>query len=345
MLSLLSVGFTADRLAALVTSAYDRRVQTSFPKPNLATDADTLEAASSSRITLRRFAGPRAYREKLAHLRVVHLTDQHVGRVTPMPVQLAAVATANAAKPDVVVISGDFVAHSLDYLEELEHVIRAFEAPVVCVLGNHDHWCGPNEVRRTLRKAGALVLDNQNTTLTLRGQKLQIVGLDDAFTGHARRDDAVRGLDRDLPTLGLSHIGEEADGLWQHGVSLVLSGHTHAGQLAIGKLNEFTTGRLAGHRYVHGMYGCRRHERAEGAVYVGAGIGAAVVPWRFGERAQREVTVFELGAELGSFDEHHDDQPALPGRRPSDAQRARRAAKVIKKAWKRSMESLRHIEP
>jgi predicted MPP superfamily phosphohydrolase len=277
-----------------------------------------------------------AYRESLSHVRVAHLTDQHFGRVTPYAAQREAVAMANAQKPDLIAITGDFVAHSLHFLDQLESVIARLEAPVVCVLGNHDHWSGPDEVRRALRRAGAEVLDNRHTTLTIRGQRLQVVGLDDAYTGHARRDEAVRGLDPRLPSLGLSHIGEEADGLWRHGVSLVLAGHTHAGQLTVARLHEIAVGRIAGHKYVHGMYGCRRHQHAQGAVYVGAGIGAAVIPWRLGERAKREVTIFELGHEPGSFAEHHQDQRPLPGRAPTEKTRARRAAKVIGKALRRT---------
>src|SRR5262249_8464001 len=53
---------------------------------------------------------------------------------------------------------------------------------------------------------------------------------------------------------------------------------------------------LGGHRYVHGLYGTRaRATPPHGAVYVGAGIGASFIPLRLGERAQREVAIFELG--------------------------------------------------
>ncbi|MCC6214002.1 MAG: metallophosphoesterase family protein [Polyangiaceae bacterium] len=263
-------------------------------------------------IELRRFAGPSAHVGALDGLRVAHLTDLHVGRVTPLAVQRDAVALTNAQRPDLVALTGDFVCHSQQHLDELTEVVRGFQAPVVGVLGNHDHWSGAKEVRRALARAGALVLDNRHTTLELRGQRLQVVGLDDAYTGHARLDEAVKGLRRDTPTLGLSHIGEEAEGLWAHGVPLVLSGHTHAGQVTLARLHELAIGRLAGHRYVHGLYGRRS---GSGAVYVGAGIGASVMPIRLGERGRREVTLFELGARPGSLPEHHDEQPPLPGRK------------------------------
>ena len=102
-------------------------------------------------------------------------------------------------------------------------------------------------------------------------QGKRILGLDDAYTGHASWRHAVRGLRRDLPSLGLSHIAEEADRLWQHGVSLVLSGHTHAGQVTIARIHELALGRLVGHRYIHGLYGTRGAAEAKrGALSVAA---------------------------------------------------------------------------
>ncbi len=287
-------------------------------------------------IAVRRFAGPASFRERLDHLRVVHLTDLHVGRVTPMAVLEAAVALANAERPDLVAITGDFVCHSQKYLDELTALMKQITAPTIGVLGNHDYWSGADEVREALRRGGVEVLSNQHTVLTLGHERLQVVGLDDAYTGHADREKALKGLRDDLPTLGLSHIAEEADRLWPRGVPFVLSGHTHAGQITLARLHELAIGRLAGHKYVHGLYGSRRDGPETGAVYVGAGIGAAVMPLRIGERGRREVTVFELGAEPGSLDEHHGEQPPLPGRAPSPELTARRKANVQKKAARRA---------
>jgi uncharacterized protein len=300
-------------------------------------------------IQLRRFAGPQAYRHEIGHLRLAHLTDLHVGRITPFAVQRAAVEMANAQHPDLVVLTGDFVCHSQLYLDQLIEVVSGFSAPTFAVLGNHDYWSGSDEVERALRRAGVEVLKNRNTTITLGRERLQIVGLDDAYTGHARRDEAVKGLRRDLPVLGLSHIAEEADGLWRHGVPLVLAGHTHGGQVTLARLHELTLGKIGGHRYVHGLYGSRRAGKSDpiknlnagsrpaplGAVYVGAGIGAAIMPLRIGERGKREVTIFELGAEPGSFEEHHGEQEPMAGRKPSQAKMAKRAAAVVRKRLSR----------
>jgi predicted MPP superfamily phosphohydrolase len=288
-----------------------------------------------ARIDVRRFAGPAAYVEQMTPLRIAHLTDLHVGRVTPYLVQREAVSLTNGQKPDLVVITGDFVCHSQLYLDQLSEIMRSFSAPVVAVLGNHDYWAGGDEVRAALQRAGVEVLRNRNTCITLRHQKLQLVGLDDAYTGHARRDEAVKGLHPQIPTLGLSHIAEEADGLWRHGVPLVLSGHTHGGQVTLARLHELAVGRLAGHKYIHGLYG-NRGAGHQGAVYVGAGIGAAVIPIRLGERGKREITMFELGCAPGAFEEHHAEQEPLRGRRPSTRKQARRAAQVLLKRERRA---------
>lgn len=288
----------------------------------------------ATRFSVRRFAGTLDHAGDLDHLRVAHVTDLHVGRVTSMETQLAAAALTNEQEPDLIVMTGDFVCHSQAYLQDLQEVMKAYDAPVACVLGNHDYWSGAEEVVKSLEKTGALVLRNQNTTVTLRGQKLQLVGVDDAYTGHHSVHDAVKGLDPNLPKLGLSHIAEEADALWEHGISLVLSGHTHGGQVTLANLHELALGRIVGHKYVHGLYGCRRGVTA-GAVYVGAGVGAAVLPFRLGERAKREITIFELGHEPGSFEEHHSEQEALPGRSPSPKKAYKRATAVVKKDLKR----------
>ena len=280
----------------------------------------------SNRLEIRHFAGAQRYSEQLrCPVRVAHLTDLHVGRMTPERQLMEAVEATEALAPDLVALTGDFVCHSLRYLPLLQRVVASFSAPVVAVLGNHDHHCGASAVRGALEQGGARVLDNAWTCLEIRGEHLQVVGLDDAYTGHADVERAVRGLRPDRATLGLSHIGEEADRLWAHGVPLVLSGHTHGGQLSLANDPRLTPAALAGHRYIHGLYGDRR---GAGAVYVGAGIGAAVIPWRVGLRTRRELTVFELGVSPGAAIDHHQEQPPLRGRRPPGWLQRRRARKA-----------------
>lgn len=296
--------------------------------------------AKTPSVELRRFVGGATHAEQLSHVRIAHLTDLHFGRVTPLAVQQAAIDLTNAQEPDLIVITGDFVCHSQMFLDQLVSELRRLRAPVIGVLGNHDYWSGADEVAGALRRANVEVLHNAWTERTIRGERLQVVGLDDAYTGHADRERALRGLDRKVASIGLSHIAEEADGLWDRGVPLVFSGHTHAGQVTLARLHELALGKLVGHKYVHGLYGTRAldgRKETEGAVYVGAGIGAAVMPIRLGDRGRRELAIFELGADARVDDEHHSEQPALTGRKPSEALTEKRRAAVHKKMWKREV--------
>lgn len=252
-----------------------------------------------SKIRLRHFAGHTIHTEQLSRpIRVAHLTDQHVGRVTPLRVQYEAVDLALKHNPDIVVLTGDFVCHSELYLDDLTELVKHINRPAFAVLGNHDHWTNAQAVKKALVNGGIEVLENQHTQIRIGNDVLQIVGLDDAYTKHADVNKAVRGLDKNLATIGLSHIAEEADHLWQKNVPLVLSGHTHGGQITVAGLHELLLKKIVGHKYVHGFYGDRQNPHPHGAVYVSAGIGAAVMPLRMGEIGKREVALFDIGASL-----------------------------------------------
>jgi predicted MPP superfamily phosphohydrolase len=286
------------------------------------------ERAARLRFRRRRFTGCESHVRRLtSRLRLVQRTDLHVGRVTPEEVQWTAVELTNAAHPDLVCLTGDYVARSLSYLGLLEEIVRAIEAPTLAVMGNHDHWAGVTEVRAAIERGGAAVLSNAHTTVALGGQRLQVVGLDDAHTGHADPERALRGLDPSLPTIGLAHIPESAEALWAGGVPLVLSGHTHGGQITVARLNEIALGRLGGHRFVHGLYG--RRVAPEAALYVSAGIGSSVMPLRLGRAGQREITLFDLGLAPGSIPEPLLARPATD----PEASAARRLRRRHRRRW------------
>lgn len=242
-----------------------------------------------SPLAVRFFKGPAAVSSHFTQrVRIAHLTDQHIGLVTPMHIQLEAVEKTNEHNPDLVLLTGDFVCHSQLYLADLQEVVSKFKAPVFAVLGNHDHWAGANAVAQALRQSGAELLCNANTIVEIKGQQIQLVGLDDAYTHHADYQKAIKGLKNNVASIGLSHIAEEADKLWDAQIPLVLSGHTHGGQITVAGLHEIMLKRVIKHRYVHGLY------EDTGSVYVGAGIGSAVMPVRLGEFGRREIVFFDF---------------------------------------------------
>jgi len=232
--------------------------------------------------------GLRSPRLSLDHpgLRIAHLTDLHVGRVTPESRLNAAVEVANALSPDLVCLTGDYVAHSLRYLGRLHRALERLQAPAYAVLGNHDHWNGAEQVAHALEAAGIQVLQNQSVSFEARGHTWRLVGLDDAVTRHHDVAKAFQG-ESSAPTVVLSHLAEVAHDFAPHQPALVLSGHTHGGQVRTAGVVDHVLRRM-GHRYILGWYVVD-----ETPVYVNRGIGAAVFPWRT-RHAAPEVACIDL---------------------------------------------------
>ena len=87
----------------------------------------------------RQFAGTSSHQALDKPIVVAHLTDQHFGPATPHELQREAIRRVNAAQPDLVVLTGDYVAYSLDHLDEAQEVLSGIDAPTIGTLGNHDH--------------------------------------------------------------------------------------------------------------------------------------------------------------------------------------------------------------
>lgn len=219
-------------------------------------------------------------------LRIAHLTDLHVGLVTPDALVREAVDLAVAARPDVVALTGDFVAHTTGALRRLVRLLAPLPGPKIAVLGNHDHRAGATEVAAALSDAGVMVLDNAWTWLDVHG--IAFVGVDDHSYAKTDAARATAGLEG-RPAIGLSHHPAGAPGLWDRGVPLVLSGHTHGGQVHHPHWSPRIFARVEGTPHVTGLCGEEGRQ-----VYVCPGIGAAVLPWRAGRGAARTVAVLEI---------------------------------------------------
>jgi predicted MPP superfamily phosphohydrolase len=219
-------------------------------------------------------------------LKVVHLTDVHVGRATPARRVRAAVEMANAFHPDLVVMTGDYLSYSEKGLRLLREQLGGLQAPVVAVLGNHDHWVDADGAVRALESLGYAVLRNQHTRLTLLGEALTVVGIDDLMTGHADVARAFRGVPEKGSRLGLAHVPRTADLLGDHRASMIFAGHTHGGHVNIPPLTPALFRRFEG-PYLAGCY-----QLPDRQLYVSRGLGGAVFPFRV--RAEPEVTLVTL---------------------------------------------------
>ena len=221
-------------------------------------------------------------------LRVAHITDLHVGWGTPKHLLKQTLALTRAARPHLVVLTGDYLNHSLKRLPDLERFIAALPCPCVATLGNHDHWSDPDAIQRSMERLGVVVLRNSNITMRLAGRSLPVVGVDDGLTRHHDVERSFAGLEHPQRALVLSHYAETADEIVQRGGRLILAGHTHGGQFNLPILTTAVT-RMVGMQYVAGWYPV-----GQGRLYVNAGIGSMVIRRRIGRRAIPEVALMDL---------------------------------------------------
>jgi hypothetical protein len=193
------------------------------------------------------------------------LSDIHVGSHTPDGRIIGAVQVLNERRPDLVVLTGDYVTRRGDPLERVPELLGALEGEVYAVLGNHDHWTDAFTIKRDLGRVGFCVLQNEHTVTRLRGAPFTIVGIDDGVT---RRADAARALRGAAGSrLVLAHAPPTAEALPPGAGLPVLSGHTHGGQMYLGGLTEgiFSS---AGQPYVRGHY-----DVGGNSLYVNRGLG------------------------------------------------------------------------
>ncbi len=211
----------------------------------------------------------------LEGLRIVHVSDIHV-RTGVRPRALhRAVELINSLEPDLILLTGDYVCFSPRPVRQLTDAFCHLEAPAFATLGNHDHWSGADAVRDALERAGVDVLVNEHRAVGFGDARVHLIGVDDSITGHHDPERAFDGVPKDATRVVLAHDPGFADSLAPWRPALVLSGHTHGGQIYLRGLTPYVSRRL-GVKYLAGFF------EVDGAVlYVNRGLGASV-PVRLG---------------------------------------------------------------
>jgi len=229
---------------------------------------------------------------KRAHdgLRIAHLSDLHVGWATSSSRICEALAMVRSAAPDLVIMTGDYICLSKLDIPPMKEALRGLaEIPTLATLGNHDFWAGPERVAGALRDIGIDVMRNEHRSIAIHGEELWVVGVDDPVT---EADDvalAFQGIPDhvDVP-LVLAHCGRAAPDIAPYGAGLILSGHTHGGQVQISTVTD-RLGKRMGIPYMRGL-----HEIGDTKLYVTPGVGNSAIPFRAGQGAHPEVAVITL---------------------------------------------------
>jgi predicted MPP superfamily phosphohydrolase len=227
--------------------------------------------------------------------RIVQLSDIHHSPFLGIDEIAEAVRRANDLSPDLIALTGDYVSHSRDYIDSCAQALGMLRARhgVFAVLGNHDHWTDPERMTASLKRSGIQVLVNENVRITSNGASFRLAGVDDLLAGRADLPQALMGMDTGETRILLAHNPAIIREAARAGVDLVLSGHTHGGQinwrLLIGREDRKTARwlRRPSRRLIRG-----HAQLGQTQLYVNRGLGTVVVPLRYG--CPPEITVLEL---------------------------------------------------
>jgi hypothetical protein len=225
--------------------------------------------------------------QELDGFRIVQLSDIHHSPFTSREQIARAVQTANNLQPDIVALTGDYISKERRYAApcaELLGTLRARQG-VYAVLGNHDHWTDAALISDLFRAEGITMLVNQGMRFEKDGAAFWLAGVDDTMVGLEDLPLALAGAREDEMKLLLAHNPIILRRAARAGVDLVLSGHTHGGQVSL-RSDSSPSGRPR-RRLLKGLA-----RQGETQIYVTRGLGTVVLPVRFG--CPPEVSLLEL---------------------------------------------------
>lgn len=226
-------------------------------------------------------------------LKIAQLSDLHSSSIVSKNHIAHAVDLVMGEKPDMVVLTGDYIGGSLrfggevhdfekEYVDRCADALSSLKAPmgVIAVLGNHDFWSGPEATASIYeefeKRVGAVWLRNSHIPLKLKGQRLDILGVDDYWEDSFSIRKAVRGTKSNIPKILLSHNPEVNEILRpNYGIDLVLSGHSHGRQVILPFIGAPFAPGLKSMKYLKGLVrdGARQ-------TYITRGVGHLVAPVR-----------------------------------------------------------------
>ena len=229
--------------------------------------------------------------------RIAHLADFHYGEYSEPTYIRHVVRVANALKPDMFALTGDFISAyplvrtiSVDFAHHCAGLLSGLDAPLkAAVMGNHDALVGIEEITHALALHGITVLNNDSIPIEKDGARLWLAGTADALIWPGADLKAAIPKSRRSetePLILMAHEPDYADEVVGSGVDLILSGHTHGGQVRIPFMPLMNLPPM-GEKYVEGLFAI-----GDLQLFVTRGIGTVGIPFRF--RCPPEIALITL---------------------------------------------------
>jgi len=213
-----------------------------------------------------------------------HLSTRSLWRITSAERAARIVDEINAARPDVILLPGDFLAGSGDdeafSIEDMAAVLGRLKAPqgVYAVLGNHDWWHGGERTAKAFSAQGIRVLEN--AAVRLPGHDIWVVGIGDHSTGHSEPDRALAGVPKGAATLVMMH-DPFSFATMPRTQGLVVASHTHGGQVSVPGYGALVVPGAAPREWAYGWVAHKGRR-----MYVTSGLGVSILPVRFNMRPE-----------------------------------------------------------
>ena len=206
------------------------------------------------------------------------LADIHHGPFISLNYIERVVAATNDLNPDAILLAGDYVHRDPMYIDPCFDVLANLKAPlgVFGVMGNHDHWESTSNTRQAMRKSGIEEVSNSGVWVQANGDRLRIAGVDDLWEGKPDLNAALKDTREDESAILLSHNPDFVEGITDTRVGLVVSGHTHGGQIVLPIVGAPRVPSQFGQKYLHGLVKTKFTQ-----VFVSRGVGTVTPPLRF----------------------------------------------------------------
>ena len=167
---------------------------------------------------------------------IMQLSDVHVGRTIQRAFVEDLVKRTNAENPNIIVLTGDLIDHDINKIKEDLEPLKNLSAPAYFILGNHEYFYGATEIIEHIKSLGIRVLLNENLLIQDNAIEFNLIGLTDVMgerIGEYPMDikKAYQGIKPNIPSIVLGHQPKSILRLADRPCDLMLSGHTHGGQI------------------------------------------------------------------------------------------------------------------
>lgn len=224
--------------------------------------------------------------------KIAFVSDVHCGKLFSPDRVRSVVSLTNALEPDVIVLGGDYVFLAGEDIGECMSALGGLSAPlgVYAVFGNHDAWENIPFMRKTCEEYWIKFIDNKGVWVGSDGARIRLGGVGDLWTNTQNLSATTNPVAEEDFVVLLSHNPQYADELNTSLVDLLLSGHTHGGQiLPLRLIAPYMSGRLK-QTFISGVY-----ETEKTKIIVSNGVGTVFLPIRFMSRP--EVVLVTLKTE------------------------------------------------